>query len=228
MENVADFPTGHKMTFAEAIAHVAALAHLRLPQDMHSRLEMATALVTQDGVFPEDDGHTYAVRGSEGRSYRVNGLCQCADFVERGTEWCKHKLAAALYKRASVLLVEQAAAPKEATTIPPQFVTEIRGKKFVKYAGLLAMAHAKGVVCLSAKFVTVTETMALAEATVVFEEGGSWTEAADSTPENVPAKMKEHWPRFALTRAKARALRDALNIGMVADIELECGEEVSA
>ena len=39
-------------------------------------------------------------------------------------------------------------------------------------------------------------------------------ECADATPTNVGAKVKAHFACMALTRAKARALRDALNIAM--------------
>jgi len=39
-------------------------------------------------------------------------------------------------------------------------------------------------------------------------------ECADATPTNVGAKVKAHFARMALTRAKARGLRDALNIAM--------------
>jgi hypothetical protein len=45
--------------------------------------------------------------------------------------------------------------------------------------------------------------------------------AADSTPDNVGKQVKPHWRRMALTRAKARALRDALNINLVAVEELD-------
>ena len=40
--------------------------------------------------------------------------------------------------------------------VPAQFLTEIHGKVFVQYAGLLAMAHERGLVNLSAHFMSVT------------------------------------------------------------------------
>jgi hypothetical protein len=83
------------------------------------------------------------------------------------------------------------------------------------------MAHDKGLVKLSAHFVSVNSDLALAEATAKFADGKVFMECADSTPANVNPKVKPHFPRMALTRAKARALRDALNISMVAVEELE-------
>ncbi len=61
---------------------------------------------------------------------------------------------------------------------------------------------------------SVTEDLALAEATTEFKDGRTFMECADATPTNVGAKVKAHFARMALTRAKARGLRDALNIAM--------------
>ena len=104
--------------------------------------------------------------------------------------------------------------------IPAQFITSIHGKDFVQYAGLLAMAHERGLVNLSAHFISVDGDLALAEATAEFEDGKTFMECADATPGNVTSKIKPHFARMALTRAKARALRDALNISMCSVEEL--------
>ena len=75
---------------------------------------------------------------------------------------------------------------------------------------------------LHAEFTQVTDTYALAKATVQLHDGRMFTEAADSTPENVGVRVKPAWRRMALVRAKARCLRDALNLGgLVAVEELE-------
>ena len=102
-----------------------------------------------------------------------------------------------------------------------KWVKQIHGKDFIQYCGLLAMAHEQGLISLSASFVSVTSELAIAVAFAVFKDGRKFFEAADSTPINVHAQVKGHFPRVALTRAKARVLRDALNIGMVAVEELE-------
>jgi hypothetical protein len=116
--------------------------------------------------------------------------------------------------------MEDAAALGRAT-IPPQYIQLIHGKPFVRYAGLLAMAHERGLQELEATFITVTEALAVAQATAIFTDGRRFTESGDATPDNVHFDVRSHFARLALTRAKARALRDALNIGMCAVEELE-------
>jgi hypothetical protein len=59
--------------------------------------------------------------------------------------------------------------------------------------------------------ISVSPDLALTEATVTFADGKMYTECADSTSGNVPTPSKPHFPRMALTRAKARALSDARN-----------------
>ncbi len=82
------------------------------------------------------------------------------------------------------------------------------------------MAHERGLTSLSAHFISVDQEMAIAEATAEFKDGKTFMECADATPGNVNQKISPHFPRMALTRAKARALRDALNIAMTAVEEL--------
>ncbi len=58
--------------------------------------------------------------------------------------------------------------PPKPPVVPPQFLTTIHGKQFVQYAGLLAMAHDRGLVSLSARFISVGAELATAEATAKF------------------------------------------------------------
>jgi hypothetical protein len=108
-----------------------------------------------------------------------------------------------------------------AVTLPPQFLVTIQGKQFVTHHGLLALATQQGLLSLSAQFISVTAELALAEAPAMFHDGRTFTEAADSTPTNVNSRIKPHFPRMALTRAKARALRDGLNLAYVCAEELD-------
>jgi hypothetical protein len=114
----------------------------------------------------------------------------------------------------------EAALLPEVQEIPAQYIQLIDGKPFVKYAGLLALAHARGLQQLDARFTRVSDTLAVAHATATFSDGRCFTEAGDATPENVGRQVRPHFARLALTRAKARCLRDALNIGLCAVEEL--------
>jgi hypothetical protein len=123
---------------------------------------------------------------------------------------------------------DEAASPEppadpEARGIAPQWIVPIQGKPHVLYAGLLSLAHQRGLVSLEADLVTVTADLATATATAVFADGRRFTECGDATPSNVNSRIKPHYPRMALTRAKARALRDALNLGDLVAAE-ELGE----
>lgn len=162
----------------------------------------------------------------------VNGTCSCKDFPKALDGWCKHRLASAIARRTNqvTLLAEeqlahdQAAGPRVAVTsetaVLAPYVVHIHGKPFVQYAGLLALAHARGLTQLRARFVSVTAELAVAEASAVFTDGRVFCESSDSTPDNVGAKIRPHFARMALTRAKSRTLRDALGVDMVALEEL--------
>jgi hypothetical protein len=111
--------------------------------------------------------------------------------------------------------------PEPAPSIPPQFLVTIQGKQFALFSGLLAMATQQGLLSLSEEFAHVTDTYVLAHARAEFHDGRVFRGAADSTPDNVGKQVKPHWRRMALTRAKARALRDALNLAYVCAEELD-------
>jgi hypothetical protein len=208
------------------------------------KLTKAMDLVLTDKIQAHADG-TYTVTGS--KPYEVTDRCACYQGQHGQSKWCKHLVAIEIWKRTQERLygtVATSAATSTANgngqdttwvdrakqhpvlttttpTIPPQFVTEIKGKQFVQYAGLLAMAHERGLQSLSAHFISVTPELALAEATAEFTDGTTFSECADATPENVNAHVRKHFARCALTRAKARALRDALNVSMCSVEEAE-------
>ena len=100
------------------------------------------------------------------------------------------------------------------------YLVHLHGKPFVRYAGLLALAHEHGLVNLSARIEFHDDNLVLASATATFQDGKAFTEWADAMPSNVGSMVRPHWIRMALTRAKARALRDALQIGIAALEEL--------
>lgn len=217
----------HAVLFPQAVHQVSALAQAKLPESLHGRVQRATALVLNHAVWTEEDGYTTQVQCTNGW-YTVNGSCPCPDHNRAPEQYCKHRLARALYRRASELMHE--ARPLVSTTVeggavaahnvPAQYIAHLHGKPFVRYAGLLALAHERGLVSLKARLISVTGELALAEAEAVFADGQTYSECADATPQNVPPHIRPHVPRMALTRAKARCLRDALNIGMTALEEL--------
>ena len=103
------------------------------------------------------------------------------------------------------------------------FVITRNGKDYVLYAGLLDEAHAQGLKAIRTQLVQAPTpqngqvAICMAEVTT---ERGTFTGLGDASPENVSRAMVNALVRFAETRAKARALRDAINVSMVALEEL--------
>ncbi len=104
--------------------------------------------------------------------------------------------------------------------VPQQHVVTIQGKPFVKFAGLLQMAHEHGLVALTANWTYNDTELSLAHAVATFQDGRRFEESGDATPANVTKKVAPHFRRVALTRSKARVLRDALGVDLVAVEEL--------
>jgi len=108
---------------------------------------------------------------------------------------------------------------------------ERQGKRFVLYAGLLEEAHSRGLRSIETDLLQVpgpgNGEVAIVKA-VVRTEDGKFTGIGDASPENVNRTIAPHVIRMAETRAKARALRDAINVGVTAFEELggEDGGEV--
>jgi len=103
-------------------------------------------------------------------------------------------------------------------------------KEVVTYPGLLSKAHEEG---LSQIGTTLLQTptdengrTAIAKA-VVETSKGHFEALGDASPENVNSFIVPHLIRMAETRAKARALRDAVNIGIVSFEELD-GEHMAS
>jgi hypothetical protein len=239
--------TPDRAAWRKAIADVAAKASEKMPESL-GRITAAVKLALAGDVdLLPDGGAMVASRTKAGTEYFVvNGTCECADFQRAPGNFCAHRLAYGLVVRANELVAQtspgasvchpdvtesQTVSPTSHTPLPevpagidPRFLTYLHGKPHIRYIGLLAMAHAKGLVSLKAHFISVTPELALAEAEATFADGQTFSECADATPQNVPAHIRPHFPRMALTRSKARALRDALNIGITALEELEGGE----
>ena len=97
-------------------------------------------------------------------------------------------------------------------------------KEVVTYQGLLSKAHDEGLQRIATRLVQVPSDengrTAIAKALVETKKG-RFEGIGDANPENVNSFIVPHLIRMAETRAKARALRDAVNIGIVSFEELD-------
>ncbi|MFL6009112.1 MAG: hypothetical protein ACJ73Z_05675 [Rubrobacteraceae bacterium] len=110
-----------------------------------------------------------------------------------------------------------------------EYMIERQGKRFVLYAGLLEEAHNRGLRSIETELVQVPSKengeVAIVKAVIRTEEG-KFAGIGDASPQNVNRAIAPHLIRMAETRAKARALRDAINVGVTAFEELGGEEEV--
>ncbi len=110
-----------------------------------------------------------------------------------------------------------------------EFMITRQGKQYVLFAGLLDEAHQKGLRSIDTDLIQVpTEengNVAVVKATVEMEDGRNFSGIGDASPENVGRNIVPHIIRMAETRAKARALRDAVNVGATALEELSDGDD---
>jgi hypothetical protein len=108
-----------------------------------------------------------------------------------------------------------------------EYMIDRGGRRFVLYAGLLDEAHARGLRSIETELLQVpkaeNDEVAIARA-VVRTEDGKFSGIGDASPANVGRAIQPHLIRMAETRAKARALRDAINVGVTALEELDDGE----
>lgn len=105
----------------------------------------------------------------------------------------------------------------------PEFFIERQGKRMVLYAGLLDEAHEQGLRSIDTELLQVpTEAngnVAIVKAKIEIERSHAtheFTGIGDAGPHNVGRMIQSHLIRMAETRAKARALRDAVNVGAMA------------
>ena len=90
------------------------------------------------------------------------------------------------------------------------------GKPYVLYAGLLAEARDQGPKAIKVELLQAPTAengrLAVVKATVEVERG-SFEGLGDASPENVAKPMLPYLFRLSETRAKARALRDTVDVG---------------
>jgi hypothetical protein len=107
--------------------------------------------------------------------------------------------------------------------VKKEYIITRQGKDFVLYEGLLDEAHQQGLSRISTTLIQIPHDnnghMAVVQAEVEIGKG-TFSGIGDASPGNVNRMIVPHLLRMAETRAKARALRDAVNIGVTAVEEL--------
>ena len=103
-----------------AVAEIAAKAKATLP-DCAGRVDAAVKLVLAGDVELLPDGKAQVASQSNGTTvyHVVNGECTCRDFPKSPSGWCKHRIAAGLYKRAQALVQRQRDAGPTDQAEPP-------------------------------------------------------------------------------------------------------------
>lgn len=108
-----------------------------------------------------------------------------------------------------------------------EFFVERSGQTFVLYAGLLDEAHTQGLKSITTSLLQIpneeNKMVAICQAIVEMQDGKTFSGIGDASPTNVARPMQTAIIRMAETRAKARALRDAVNVGAAALEELDGG-----
>ncbi len=105
-----------------------------------------------------------------------------------------------------------------------RYITTIQNRDFVKYDGLLDIAHQKGLQRIEIQSLQLpspeNDYTAVCLASITTTGGETFVDIGDANPNNVTHKIAPHIIRMASTRAKARALRDLCNTGMTCVEEL--------
>ncbi len=107
--------------------------------------------------------------------------------------------------------------------VPAKYLKKIQGKDFVLFEGLLEIAHTEGLKVVDTELVQAPSKdngmLAIVKATVETEKG-IFGALGDASPESCEKPMQPHLVRLADTRAIARAMRLAVNIGMTSSVEM--------
>jgi len=108
--------------------------------------------------------------------------------------------------------------------IKKEHIVKIHDKEHVTYEGLLSMATDDGLESIEVDIIQYpceeNKNTCVCKATAKCKDS-TFTDIGDANPDNVNPMISKHIIRMASTRAKARALRDMLNIGMCVAEELD-------
>jgi hypothetical protein len=110
-----------------------------------------------------------------------------------------------------------------------EFMITRQGKQYVLFAGLLDEAHSLGLKGIDTDLIQIPDesngNVAIVKATAEMDDERRFSGIGDASPDNVGRNIAPHLIRMAETRAKARALRDAVNVGATAMEELSDGDD---
>ena len=201
-------------------------------QKRNNNTQHLRVIQVEDGdyfVSSEEGKILYKVTCGEGKE----NSCTCGDFAKGSKAdpqfTCKHIL--------SVMQCETDAEKaryleKTQPKLDPRFILQIDNQDFVKYAGLLDLAHQKKLTALETEIVQYptkdNERTAICKAHAKTLLGESFIDFGDANPTNCNVKVARHIIRMASTRAKARCLRDLTNVGITCLEELGDLDEVIA
>ncbi len=184
-------------------------------------------------VLQADDGQFFVESGEGKILYKVHinddgNFCTCGDFAKNNRKDqnfnCKHILSvmnAIPKKEVENARFMDRLVPK----LDDRFLTNIKGKDFVLYAGVLDLANQKGLLKLEVELIQFPAkengNEAICRAIAMSKTGELFSDIGDANPTNCHPLIAKHLIRMASTRAKGRALRDMCNIGIA------CLEELS-
>jgi hypothetical protein len=111
-----------------------------------------------------------------------------------------------------------------------RFITNIKGKDFVLYAGVLDLAAQNGLLKLEVQLLQFPTkengNEAICRAIAESKTGEVFSDIGDANPKNCHELVVKHLIRMASTRAKARCMRDMCNISIAAVEELADFDDV--
>lgn len=112
---------------------------------------------------------------------------------------------------------------EEKESLLNKFIIKLQGRDFILFEGLLHLAHQEGLKKVRTELIQLPSAennfLAVVHAEVETTKG-IFTGLGDASPESVNRNIAPHLIRLAETRALARALRFAINIGMTTVEEL--------
>ena len=190
-------------------------------------------------VLQTDDGQFFVESGEGKILYNVilddeGNTCTCGDFAKNIKKknpnfMCKHIMS--VMNAIPTGKVENGEfLEKYKPKLDERFLTNIKGKDFVLYAGVLDLATQRGLLKLEVELIQFPSkengNEAICHAVAVGKNGEVFADVGDANPNNCHSMIAKHLIRMASTRAKARALRDMCNVGITTLEELADFDDV--